>query len=64
MNKLDTKALKQRILTLAMQGKLVNQDPMDEPASELLKQIQAEKAELVKAKKIKKTTHIASSYGR
>ncbi|KRL92967.1 restriction endonuclease subunit S [Limosilactobacillus equigenerosi] len=54
MNKLDTKALKQRILTLAMQGKLVNQDPMDEPASELLKQIQAEKAELVKAKKIKK----------
>jgi len=46
--------LKQTILQLAVMGKLVPQDPNDEPASELLKRIAAEKAELVKAKKIKK----------
>ncbi|MEE9319322.1 MAG: restriction endonuclease subunit S [Granulosicoccus sp.] len=46
--------LKQSILQLAVMGKLVPQDPNDEPASELLKRIAAEKAELVKAKKIKK----------
>lgn len=46
--------LKQTILQLAVMGKLVPQDPSDEPASELLKRIAAEKAELVKAKKIKK----------
>ena len=38
-----------------MRGKLVKQDPNDEPASELLKKIKAEKAELVKEKKIKKS---------
>ena len=47
-------ALKQKILSLAIQGKLVPQDPNEEPASELLKKIKAEKAELVKQGKIKK----------
>ena len=47
-------ALKQKILSLAIQGKLVPQDPNDEPASELLEKIKAEKAELVKQGKIKK----------
>lgn len=46
--------LRELILTLAMQGKLVPQDPKDQPASELLKEIEAEKQKLVKAKKIKK----------
>ena len=46
--------LKNKILDLAIQGKLVKQDPNDEPASELLKKIKAEKAELVKQGKIKK----------
>ena len=46
--------LKQTILQLAVMGKLVPQDPNDEPASELLKKITAEKAQLVKDKKIKK----------
>ncbi len=46
--------LKQTILQLAVMGKLVPQDPNDEPASELLKRIAAEKAQLVKDKKIKK----------
>lgn len=47
-------ALKQTILQLAVMGKLVKQDPNDEPASELLKRIAAEKDALVKAGKIKK----------
>lgn len=46
--------LKRSILQLAIQGKLVPQNPSDEPASELLKKIKAEKAELVKQGKIKK----------
>jgi type I restriction enzyme, S subunit len=45
--------LRQFILDLAVRGKLVEQDPSDEPASELLKRIQAEKARLVKERKIK-----------
>ncbi|MFB2702344.1 restriction endonuclease subunit S [Aeromonas veronii] len=47
-------ALKQSILQLAVMGKLVPQDPSDEPASALLDRIAAEKAQLVKEGKIKK----------
>ena len=46
--------LKQTILQLAVMGKLVPQDPSDEPAAKLLKRIAEEKAQLVKEKKIKK----------
>lgn len=48
------KKLRELILTLAMQGKLVPQDPNDQPASELLKEIQAEKERLIDLKKLKK----------
>jgi type I restriction enzyme S subunit len=47
--------LKQTILQLAVMGKLVPQNPNDEPAGKLLKKIAAEKAQLIKDKKIKKT---------
>ncbi|MCT7689636.1 restriction endonuclease subunit S [uncultured Lactobacillus sp.] len=47
--------LKQSVLQYAMEGKLVKQDPSDEPASELIKKIENEKAELVKEGKIKKS---------
>ena len=46
--------IKQSILQHAVQGKLVEQDPNDEPASELLKRIKAEKEQLIKEGKIKK----------
>jgi type I restriction enzyme S subunit len=46
--------LRELILTLAVQGKLVAQDARDEPASELLKQIRAEKDRLIAAKKLKR----------
>ena len=48
--------LRRFILDLAVRGKLVEQDPNDEPASELLKRIQAEKARLVKEGQNKKQT--------
>jgi type I restriction enzyme, S subunit len=47
--------MKKSILQYAMEGKLVPQDPSDQPASELLAEIQQEKTQLVKEKKIKKT---------
>jgi len=47
------KKLRELILSLAMQGKLVPQDEADQPASELLKEIAAEKGRLVKDGKIK-----------
>lgn len=47
--------LRQSILQLAVQGKLVDQDPNDEPATVLLAKIKAEKARLVKEKKIRKS---------
>lgn len=48
------KLLRQTILNLAMYGKLVEQDPNDEPASELLKRIELEKKRLVEGGEIKK----------
>ncbi|TFL15233.1 restriction endonuclease subunit S [Pusillimonas caeni] len=48
------KKLRELILTLAMQGKLVPQNPNDQPASKLLKEIEVEKQRLVKEGKIKK----------
>ncbi|KEK14628.1 hypothetical protein LR3_02180 [Limosilactobacillus reuteri] len=51
----DAQALREKILDLAMRGKLVPQDPDDEPASVLLEKIKAEKEELLKEKKIKKS---------
>jgi type I restriction enzyme S subunit len=48
------KQLRQQILQDAVQGKLVPQDPNDEPTGELLKKIKAEKAKLVAEKKLKK----------
>lgn len=47
-------ALKKTLLQLAVMGKLVSQDPSDEPASALLKSIQAEKAKLIAEGKLKK----------
>ena len=52
---MDTKRLRQRVLDLAIHGKLVPQNPQDESASELLKRIAEEKERLVKEGKIKKS---------
>ncbi len=52
--------LRELILTLAVQGKLVPQDPADEPASELLKRIRAEKDRLIAAGKIKRDKPLAA----
>ena len=51
---MDTKILRNKILDLAIHGKLVPQDPNDEPASALLARIRAEKEQLVKDGKLKK----------
>ncbi|MGL9784995.1 type I restriction enzyme, S subunit [Enterococcus sp. DIV0837a] len=51
---INTKALREKILDLAMRGKLVPQDPTDEPASVLLDKIKEEKEQLIKDKKMKK----------
>ena len=55
----DAQALREKILDLAMHGKLVPQDPNDEPASVLLEKIKAEKEQLIKEKKIKKSKPLA-----
>ena len=58
---MDTKKLRQKILDLAIHGKLVPQDPNDEPASVLLERIKAEKEQLIKEGKIKRQKKSASS---
>ena len=58
---MDTKALRQKILDLAIHGKLVPQDPNDEPASVLLERIKAEKERLIKEGKIKKSKKSAKT---
>ena len=54
MNQKLPKQIRQSILQYAVQGKLVEQNPQDEPASELLKRIKAQKDQLIKDGKIKK----------
>ena len=58
---MDTKKLRQKILDLAIHGKLVPQDLNDEPASVLLERIKAEKEQLIKEGKIKRQKKSASS---
>ncbi|MDB1003152.1 restriction endonuclease subunit S [Phocaeicola vulgatus] len=58
---MDTKKLRQKILDLAIHGKLVPQDPNDEPTSVLLERIKAEKERLIKEGKIKRTKKSAKS---
>ena len=57
---MDTKKLRQKILDLAIRGKLVPQDPNDEQASVLLERIRAEKERLIKEGKIKRSKKSAS----
>ncbi len=58
---MDTKKLRQKILDLAIRGKLVPQDPNDEPASVLLERIRAEKERLIKEGKIKRSKKSTSN---
>ena len=58
---MNTKLLRQQILDLAIRGKLVKQDPNDEPASVLLERIRAEKEQLIQQGKIKKTKASATT---
>ena len=58
---MDTKKLRQKILDLAIRGKLVPQDPNDEPASVLLERIKAEKERLIKEGKIKRNKKTAKT---
>ena len=58
---MDTKLLRQKILDLAIRGKLVPQDPNDEPASVLLERIKAEKERLIKEGKIKRSKQSTST---
>ena len=58
---MDTKQLRQKILDLAIRGKLVPQDPNDEPASVLLERVKAEKERLIAEGKIKRSKKSATS---
>ena len=58
---MDTKKLRQKILDLAIRGKLVPQDPNDEPASVLLERIRTEKERLIKEGKIKRSKKSAAT---
>ena len=58
---MDTKKLRQKILDLAIHGKLVPQDPNDEPASVLLERIKAEKERLIKEGIIKRSKKSAKT---
>ena len=58
---MDTKKLRQKILDLAIHGKLVPQDPNDEPASVLLERIKVEKEQLIKEGKIKRSRKSAKT---
>ena len=58
---MDTKKLRQKILDLAIHGKLVPQDPNDEPANVLLERIRAEKERLIAEGKIKRSKKPATS---
>ena len=56
---MNTKQLRQKILDLAIRGKLVPQDPNDEPASVLLARVKAEKERLIAEGKIKRSKKTA-----
>ena len=61
---MNTKALRQKILDLAIHGKLVPQDPNDEPASVLLERIKAEKERLIKEGKIKRSKQSKTAWDK
>lgn len=58
---MDTEKLRQKILDLTIRGKLVPQDPADEPTSVLLERIKAEKEKLIKEGKIKRSKKSAKT---
>ena len=55
---MDTKVLRQKVLDLAIRGKLVPQDPNDEPASVLLERIRQQKQQMVKDGKLNRNTAV------
>jgi type I restriction enzyme S subunit len=56
--------LRRFILDLAVRGKLVKQDPNDEPAADLLKRIEAGRARLISNGKVRKPRHLPPNYKR
>ena len=61
---MDTKALRQKILNLAIHGKLVPQDPNDEPAYVLLERIREQKKQMVKDGRLKPKDSVKNSTDR